>query len=447
MKVQTRLSLFCSVTFGIIFAVISLLIYTLFYKNTEKSIYDSLKKTAYISALFYLEEDELNFTEFEKVRMQFQEFVSDSSYQIYDITNKIAYGSQTTTVPADILNKIRQQQSLSFTTEDYLCHGIFYEDNQGDFVVVATEKKSILTEQISILLWILVISFFIGLIAIVIFSRWVSRVAYRPFGNVIKQVRNISTNNLDTQIESPDTKDELQDLTDTFNTLLTKISETFIIQKNFVSYVSHEFKTPLASIQGNLEVFSLKDRTPEEYRQLSDKLIKQISQLEEILNTLLIISDLSKNSDMSVQTRMDELIWEIVEKISSRYPRSRVLVNIDIEPADEEIMYIHRDPTQILMALYNLIENAVKYSHGETVIVDLYKEESKLHVAITDKGIGIPEDQLQDISKPFYRAENTNKIQGSGLGLSIALRILEKNKIEYRVDSIINEGTTILLIF
>ena len=447
MKVQTRLSIFCSITFGIIFAIISTLIYGLYSKNAENSIYKGLEKNAYISALFYLEEDELNSTDFEKIRIQFQELVSNSSFQIYNSQDEVAYGVHFTNISSPILNKIRQQGSLSFSTSDYFCHGIFYEDNQGDFVIVATEKKDILRDQMSLLLWILIASFFIGFVAIVFFSTWMSRIAYRPFSNVIKQVKKISTNNLTTPIQSPNTKDELQNLTDTFNDLLLKISDTFVIQKNFVSYVSHEFKTPLASMQGNLEVFSLKDRSPEEYKELSGKLIRQISELEEILNTLLVISDLSKNADISIQTRIDELVWEIVEKILFRYPKSKVIVDIQIQPEDENLMYINKDRTQILMALYNLIENAVKYSSGKNVDIDLHKRNEKLHISITDQGIGIPEDQLTDISRPFYRAENTNKIQGSGLGLSIALRILEKNDIEYRIESKVDIGTKVSLIF
>ena len=84
MKVQTRLSLFCSIVFGVVFAILSLLIYGLYYNNVEKSIYQSLKKTVQITALFYLEEDELNSKDFAKIRKQFEEAVSDSYYQIYN---------------------------------------------------------------------------------------------------------------------------------------------------------------------------------------------------------------------------------------------------------------------------------------------------------------------------------------------------------------------------
>lgn len=447
MQIQTRLSLFCSIVFGVIFAIISILIYGLYYKNTEKSIYSNLEKTAYISALFYLEEDELSSKEFDKVRTQFEEIVSNSDYQIYNSENKVSYGDSISNIQIDILDKIRGDEHLSFSTDEYICYGIFYKDNQGDFVVIARQQKSLIDAQMSLLMGILVSSFFIGLFAIIIFSRWLAHVAYRPFSNVIKQVKNISTNNLEVQIESPLTHDELQDLTDTFNSLLSKISESFVIQKNFVSYVSHEFKTPLASILGNLEVFSIKDRSPSEYKQLSEKLIQQIYQMQEILDTLIVISDLRKDADMIAHTRVDELIWEIINKINHRLPNAKILVNINIEPAEEHIMFVATDRTQLLMALFNLIENAAKYSKGETVDVNIFKQDEKLCLSITDKGIGIPPEKLAGISKPFFRADNANQIQGSGIGLSIALRILEKNKIEYRIESVVDVGTKIVLIF
>jgi len=297
----------------------------------------------------------------------------------------------------------------------------------------------------SILLWILSIAFIIGSITIIALSRWMSHMAYRPFRDVINQVNNISTHKLDTQIELPGTKDELEDLTKTFNELLAKLSETFIIQKNFVNYVSHEFKTPLTTILGNLEVFSIKDRTPAEYKELTKTLIQQINQLEEILNTLIVISDLRNNSEVVSQLRIDELIWEIITKIRQLYRKSDISVNIEIQPEDENLLIVTKDRTQLLMALFNLIENAVKYSQGNEVDILLFNNEGHLGLSIKDKGIGIPQEQLTNISKPFYRADNTNQIQGSGIGLSIALRILEKNNIEYQIRSELNLGTTILL--
>ena len=447
MKVQSKLSLLCTITFGVIFLITSITIYALYYNYTKKYIYDNLIKTAHITALFYLEEDELNKDEFALVKQEFDEFVSNSFYQIYNEKDNVSYGTKLLNTSPRLLQEVRDNNKQAFTEDDYFCYGIFYEDNQGDFVVIAREKKEVLYEQLKVLFYILLSAFIIGIIATVFVSKWVASVAYKPFRKVIHQVNNISTYDLDVQIEDPETNDELQDLINTFNNLLTKISETVVIQKNFINYVSHEFKTPLASILGNLEVFSLKDRSPQEYDQLTQKLIQEINQLEEMLNTLMVVSDLRKEAETSIQTRIDDLIWQIIGKLSLRYPNSTILVNLDVKPEDEALLFVNKDRTQLLMALYNLIENAAKYSNNKTVEINIRKEKELLSIAIKDQGIGIPEDKLNSISKPFYRGGNTTFVEGTGIGLSIALRILEKNNIDYRINSEVDKGTEILLYF
>ena len=447
MKVQNRLSIFTSIIFGIIFVVASGLIYGLFRNNAERAIYKNLENMAYIVAFFYLEEDELSSEEFAVVRKQFNELVN-MNYQVYDLDDKISYGVETSEICKLILHEIREKQTLSFMCDNFFNHGIFYHDNQGDFVIVTKEKREVWSAQLNALLWILVLAFVFGILAIIFSSKWIAKMAYRPFSKVIEQVKTISTHNLDVQIKSPETEDELQALIDTFNKLLTKISETVVIQKNFVSYVSHEFKTPLAALFGNLEVFSIKDRNPEEYKILAEKLMQQIKHLEKILDTLMIVSDLRQATETTTAVRLDELIWEIIDRLKNNYPNSKVLVNLNIEPDDAHLLNIHKDETQLLMALFNLIENAVKYSRDSSVEITIFKGmDETLCVTIRDNGIGIPSDQIQHLSKPFYRADNTNKIQGSGIGLSIALRILEKNEIHYEIHSKEQEGTVVLLKF
>src|SRR5690606_7511668 len=98
----------------------------------------------------------------------------------------------------------------------------------------------------------------------------------------IHQVNGLDADTLDQLLTLPETKDELYELIRTFNGLLQRLSETFVIQKNFINYVSHEFKTPLAAIAGNLEVFAQKDRTPEEYHGVADKVVSHVDHMEQL---------------------------------------------------------------------------------------------------------------------------------------------------------------------
>ncbi|MFV0418794.1 MAG: ATP-binding protein [Dysgonomonas sp.] len=446
MKIQIRQSIYMSIAFGVVFIIVSFLVYVLYADKAKKAVYKNLEKTANLVALFHLEEDELNSKEFEKIKKQFAEIVSETSYQLYDESDSIVFGNRNENINSEILQKIHQEKCLNFSTTTNFCYGIFYEDNQGDFIIITKEPQAFLYEQLASLLWILVSALIIGLIIVILLSRWLSQIAYKPISNIMKQVNSFSFDNPDEKIELPNTKDELEELTETFNNLLGRISETFVIQKNFVSYVSHEFRTPLTSMQGNLEVFSLKDRNPKEYEELSRKLILQIMQLEKILNTLIVVSDLRKNVDLNNQFRIDELIWEIIEKISVHSANPKIDVIINILPEDEKELTITKDRTQLLMALFNIIENAIKYSE-KVVDIRIYKESGCLYLSIEDQGIGIPDEKLANISRPFFRGDNTNRINGSGIGLSIALRILEKNDIRYTIESQINIGTKVIICF
>ncbi len=447
MKVQTRLSLFSSIAFGVVFISISCLVYVLYSRSAENRVYKDLENSAHLVSLFHFEEDELDSKDFSKVEKQFSQIMHGIVYQIYNSSDSLFFGNRNRLANTDVLKKIRRNRTCDFVTERSFCHGLYYKDNQGDFVIITKERKSILNRELISLLTILVSALLVGFVAVILLSRWLARIAYLPVSSIIHQVETLSLDGEATQIISPNTKDELQELTDTFNELLSRISESFLIQKNFVNYVSHEFRTPLAAMMGNLEVFSLKDRTPEEYEKLSLELIDEIVRLKEILNTLLVVSDLRKDSDMANHVRMDELIWQIIKKVSALYRNPKIHPEIEIQPEDENLLTVNHSKTQLYMSLFNIIENAVKYSMQQVVKIRIYQENQILHVSVQDHGIGIPPDELKNISKPFFRGNNTNDIRGNGIGLSIALRILEKAGVKYEIFSEQGKGTLVVLSF
>lgn len=448
MKIQTRLSLLSSGFWGIVFIAVALLIFSFYKRSIENSVYRNLQKTAQIIGYYFFEEDEISAKEFQKIKKQYEK-INNPYFEIYDDLNQLKYGN-IQDVPESVINEIRYQKKLSFTTDNFLCYGMYYNDNEGNFVIIAKENKQDVYQYINPLIGILVSAFIVGLLATILLNRWIAHIAYRPIREAINQVKQMTPgDSMELKTSRNTVKDELNDLTETFNELLKKISDSIKIQQNFVSYVSHEFKTPLAAIQGNLEVFSMKNRSPEEYQALAQTLMEEIGRLQEILDILLIVSDLRKNTDISEQIRIDELIFEIIKRVSDKYSDCNEIIdyNLDVTSENIELLYINIDKTQLFIALFNLIENAVKFSQRKLVRIQLYERERKLHLLIQDHGIGIPKMQLSQISRPFYRAPNAEKVSGSGIGLSIALRILEKNHIEYTIESEENKGTKITLTF
>ena len=447
MKVQNKLVYWNTVLFTIVFIVTGVLFMITYTHYAASSTHRHLKSSAEICAMFHLEEDELLPGDFAKVRYQYKESVSNIYYQVYGEDNKLKYGLNLDTVPGDTLDIIRKKKSYYFNDEEYYAYGIFYHDNQGNFVIITKEKKDILRSQQKTLFVLLVLGMFISSIMIFFVSKFIAYRAFKPFRDINKAAQNLINNKKGPlQLIVPESKDELAELICILNKLLKQLEENSVIQKNFVRYVTHEFKTPIAAIKGNLEVFLIKDRTPEEYQELANKLIREVDGLTQIINTLLAISDIRTNQNIriaQVDFYLDALVKEIIEHIRYNHANS----NISFQDFTESLIEVKGDRTQINMALSNLIENAVKYSNGKQVDVSIHEAGEHLKLIIKDSGIGIPKEQIPLLSTPFYRADNAGSKSGSGIGMSIALRILDKNGIKYDIDSVLDEGTNVTVIF
>jgi len=447
MKLRNRLTLISSATFGFVFIIASVLIYISFYNSSEKVVFKELQKTCLLSAIYYLEKDELPNYEHSAIKGQFEENIQNDIVRVYDEYNRIAFGNQETdrNINAKNLEFIRKNKKLSFKSNNHFYYGIFYNDNQGDFVVFVKTTSEVFNSQTNRLLVIMIIVLFAGLFLIFLLSRLLSNIAYQPITKVIDQVNSMELNNLDKPISSSNTNDEVQDLITTFNNLLSRLSDTFAIQKNFINYVSHEFKTPLASISGNLEVFAQKERTPEEYQKVTSEALENVYHIEEILNNLMMLSGLKTIKSDNETFRIDETVFNINDKIFEVYNNQEI--KIDLEVMDEKLLSVKGSEMQIQLALYNLIENAVKYSNQNPIRISLSESNNQLQITIQDFGKGIQQDDLNLVQQTFYRGKNVGDIKGSGIGLSLATIIFKQNNIQFSITSEENLGTQITLLF
>lgn len=447
MKIRNRLTLISSATFGFVFIIASVLIYLAFYNSSEKVVFKELQKTCLLSGIYYLEKDELPHYEHSAIKEQFEENIQNDIVRVYDLNNTIVYGEKEAdrNINPKELEFVRKNKKLSFKSNNHFYYGIFYNDNQGDFVVFVKTKSEVFKSQTNRLLVIMIIVLFAGLLLIFFLSRLLSNIAYRPITEVISQVNSMELNSLDQPISSSNTNDEVQDLITTFNNLLSRLSDTFAIQKNFINYVSHEFKTPLASISGNLEVFAQKDRTPEEYQKVTSEALENVYHIEEILNNLMMLSGLKTITPENETFRIDETLWNINDKIFEAYDQQEV--RIDLEVKDEKLLSVKGSELQLQLALYNLIENAVKYSDGNPIKISLSETDGQLKITIQDYGKGILKEDLDYIQQTFYRGKNVGNVKGSGIGLSLATIIFKQNNIQFSIYSKENAGTLITLLF
>lgn len=448
MTIRNRLTLVLSLTFGIVFTIAAVLVYYAFYTASERIIFSELRKTGLLSAMFYLEEDELSAREHNRIRSQFDESILNTDVKVYDTENLLTFGNgqwDGHVTPA-VLDRIRDNGQLSFKADDHYYYGIFYPDNQGDFVVVTATSNDFFASQSNQLLLMMVVALIFGLLVIFMLSFWLSRKAYQPITDVIHQINGLDADTLDQSLTLPETRDELYELIRTFNGLLQRLSETFVIQKNFINYVSHEFKTPMAAIAGNLEVFAQKDRTPEEYRGVADKVVGHVGHMEQLLDNLMLLAGLRRAHLGTAAYRADELLWTVLDGIYREWPEARHLINLTLDVDDARMLSVRGSSGQMEIVLFNLIENAVKYADGKPIGITLSRSPAgALALTIRDHGKGIPSEELPSVHQPFFRGSNVGDTRGSGIGLSLAVLLCKQQGVSFSIQSDIGQGTQINL--
>ncbi len=138
MEIRNRLTIISSVTFGVVFISAALVIYIAFYRSSEKKIFDNLQRISLLTAIYYLEKDELPLIEHTQIRESYIENTKEVAVGIYNEKNEVAYGESLSlkSITPKILQQVRKNKKVMFETNKHFYFGIFYRDNQGDFVVL-----------------------------------------------------------------------------------------------------------------------------------------------------------------------------------------------------------------------------------------------------------------------------------------------------------------------
>lgn len=450
MKIQHKLTLTASLVFSLVFTVSAALIYLNFIRSAENIFFEELGRKASLTALFYLEEDEMSSKEYNRIEKKFLTATANQEIRLYDKAGHIHFGEADpdTNITIRILKTIRDRHHYSFKVGSLYYYAIYYRDNQGSFSIIIKANNPTLNAQETEFLRILLTALVIGIVVIVLLSYTLSRIAYSPVRNMIEQVKSLDVTRRRQQLTYPKTGDELEDLFKEFNSMLDKSHESIQIQKNFISHASHELKSPLAAIVGNLEVLLNNERTVREYESVSRNVLHDAERLEKILQNLLLLAGLDQpQAELTSVQRIDEILWEVLDQLEREYPETKVNLLWQLPEGQTDILAFKCNPTQVYIALYNLVENAAKFSEGKPIEIVVGEEGGRLVIRIRDRGIGIDEADMAHIFEPFYRGGNALTRKGNGLGMTISQKILENHHVGLNMVSSAGMGTTVSVTF
>jgi signal transduction histidine kinase len=440
----------------IIFGLFGFLVVATFVSNMtmdhlKKNYADSLYREATLVANTYATDLYNNETSLEAVKTQLDALASYLNATIWRMVLD-------SSAPLDVENEIVVENfDPTVTAGSYYTIGDFFhifEDNMlsvfapitsdykvKGYVVIHISMKTLESERdqlLNISYVMLLILFLLSLIILIFFTE----IVYIPLRKITVATEQYASGNMHYEF-SVESEDEMGYLAASLSYMASEIARSEDDQKKFVANVSHDFRSPLTSIKGYLEAMIDGTIPPELHEKYLTIVLNETERLTKLTNSLLTLNNLNTKGMMLNKTDFD--INTIIRNVAASFEGTcrRKTIAIELVLTGEE-MYVEADMDKIQQVLYNLLDNAIKFSHHNSVIkLETTEKHNKVFVSVKDSGIGIPKDDLKLIWDRFYKSDSSRgkDKKGTGLGLSITKEIIRSHGEHINVISTEGVGT------
>ncbi len=300
------------------------------------------------------------------------------------------------------------------------------------------EIKETLNETYKIIVYSMLISMAIAVVLLYITSQKISK----PIKEINEITKVIASGEFDKRV-SIMSKDEIGQLAISFNHMAEELDKLEEMRKGFIADVSHELRTPLTLIKGYVKGLMDMELSEEKRAEYLDIIYKETGRLTELINNLLDLSKMeSGKNELSIEKfDINELIRRNIINYSNKLEEKNINVEANFR---HDPIWVIADKDSISQVISNLVDNAVKFmDDGGNLFIDTVIKEDKVLISIRDTGIGIPENDLNNIWQRFYKGDKSRsrQVRGTGLGLSIVKEIIKSHNEQIRVESKVGEGT------
>jgi len=447
MKIKDRLSLQFTILSAILLLLVLAGIYLLTIQHIKNDFHSKLLDRAVTTAELFLAQDNLSEEKFRDVQKKYPQSLPGERVRIYNDSDvPVFIKDPTNQWPKDVIDRVRQEKNVLYSEGERQTVGIYYIDNSGNFTVLASAVDTYGYGQMRQLFWVMFIAFLISVFILFFTGRLFARSALSPIMKIIIDVKFIRSSSLDKRLETKGSKDEINELAMTFNNLLEHLEQSFEAQGSFVAHASHELRTPITSIIGDVEVTLSQERSKEEYKAALEGVLAESGTLTDLINNLFDLAQTNIDITEFEHLRLDELLWQVKDELTSKQPDTSVDLTYNL-PEDPRKYTVMGNNRLLFIAVSNILKNAIKFSNGGGVSCKLYFQNGTPVISISDKGIGISKEDVQHIFQPFFRGANTFGYSGYGVGLPLAGKILRLHNVRIAVNSELGKGTEFLLFF
>jgi signal transduction histidine kinase len=443
MKIQSKITLLFLMLSGGILILLNASIFYLVYKFNFDDFYKRLEARVNIAAEVQLSPGAKSKATLEVRNKYLEKLDSEKEYFLaVSNGNKVRASAGIAQV---FIDDILLTGQAHYRHDNTFYAGSLFKKGNAGYVVIVSASNPAGFQELKDLQKILLYGFLLAMILVYFVGKVFSFYTFQPVRRIINNVKNITANNLHFRLDELTGKDEIAELSLTFNDMLNRLETAFETQNNFVSNASHELRTPLTIISSELELALNKQDLNSQQRGVLNTVYAESEKLGQILNSLLTLAqsgfDGKRQNWESI--RMDELLLTASESVKRINPESNIYIDLENLPADESLLYVKGNSNLLRLAINNIISNACKYSNNRPVTVSLLAENKRVIIAIKDQGIGIPQTELQHIFEPFFRASNAHEYEGHGVGLPLTLNIIRLHKGSLGISSEVGAGTEI----
>ena len=273
--------------------------------------------------------------------------------------------------------------------------------------------------DIPLILYLIVVSVVVG----ILITGFLSRLFFNPVKKLRMAMSKVAEGDYTIKLHTKSSSREIQQIYSGFNLMTDELHSTEVLQTDFVSNVSHEFKTPLNAIEGYSTLLQDGDNLTPQQREYVDKIIFNTQRLSSLTGSILLLSKLENQQIPTGKSEfyLDEQIRQTVVALEPVWSQKDMEFDVDMT----EVRYYGNEPL-MRHVWSNLLSNAVKFSPcGGLIEIGMKTQGDDIVVWIKDSGPGIPEEAMKHIFNRFYQADSSHKQEGNGLGLSLVDKILK----------------------
>ena len=448
MKIHTKLTLLFFVIGAAGIFLLNACIFYFFSEFNFEDFFKRLEARVNLAAETKLYPDEKS-AAYQEVRNRYLEKLENERDYIIAVQDERTLNfKRPIALPDEFYSAIITKGKARYSEKNRFYVGAFFKNKKQSHIVIIAAEDPYGFKELQQLRRVLIVFFIISLVFTYFSGMVFSHYTLMPLRTVIKEVKNINANNLHSRLPEVKGTDEIGEMVLTFNHMLTRLETSFETQNNFVSNASHELRTPLTIITSETELLIARDDLTDGTKASAKAILMEAEKLEQILSSLLGLAQTGFNGKKQnwELIRVDELVLNVADAVKKIEPDGVIELDFSNLPEQEDQLHVSGNVNLLQLALSNIVLNACKYSNNSPVTIKVNSENARILITVADQGIGIPFEEQQHIFEPFFRASNTGKFEGHGIGLPLTLNIVRLHKGTIGIRSEVEIGTEIQIL-